>query len=44
MDATQWQPHSIRGFLSGTIGKKMGIEVLSEKRADGTRQYSIAQK
>ena len=28
MESTGWQPHSIRGFLSGTIRKKMGQELL----------------
>jgi hypothetical protein len=42
MDATSWQPHSCRGFISGTVGKKMGLTVKSEKREDGTRVYSIA--
>ena len=27
--ATGWQPHSVRGFLSGTLGKKMSIQVES---------------
>jgi hypothetical protein len=42
MAATAWQPHSCRGFISGTLGKKMGLTVKSEKREDGTRVYSIA--
>ena len=42
MKATDWQAHSVRGFISGTLGKKMGLTVKSEKREDGTRVYSIA--
>ena len=41
MKATGWQPHSVRGFLSGTIGKKMGLTVTSTKAEDGERTYSI---
>ncbi len=41
MKATGWQPHSVRGFLSGTIGKKMGLTVTSTKGEDGERSYSV---
>jgi hypothetical protein len=41
MKATGWQAHSVRGFLSGTIGKKMGLTVISTKGEDGDRSYSI---
>ncbi len=41
MKATGWQPHSVRGFLSGTVGKKMGLTVTSTKGEDGERSYSI---
>jgi hypothetical protein len=41
LKATSWQPHSLRGFLSGTIGKKMGLTVKSAKGEDGERSYSI---
>ena len=41
MSATGWQAHSIRGFISGTLGKKMGLTVESAKREDGGRVYSI---
>ncbi|HEY2013705.1 MAG TPA: DUF3489 domain-containing protein, partial [Bryobacteraceae bacterium] len=42
MKALSWQAHSVRGFISGTLGKKMDIPVVSAKREDGTRVYSIA--
>jgi len=35
------QPHSVRGFLSGTVGKKMGLKVVSAKAESGERSYSI---
>ena len=41
LKATGWQPHSVRGFLSGTIRKKMGMTVTSTKTEDGERTYSI---
>jgi hypothetical protein len=40
--ATGWQPHSVRGFLSGTIGKKLGTPVESFKKSDGERAYRFA--
>jgi|ERR1017187_435701 hypothetical protein len=41
MKATGWQPHSVRGFISGTLGKKMGLTVASVKGEDGQRCYSV---
>lgn len=41
MKATGWQPHSVCGFLSGTVGKKMGLTVGSSKGEDGERSYLI---
>jgi len=36
-----WQPHSVRGFISGTLRKKLGLTVLSTKGEDGERCYSV---
>jgi len=41
LKATGWQPHSLRGFLSGTVGKKMGLAVTSTRGEDGERSYSV---
>jgi hypothetical protein len=41
MKASGWQAHSVRGFLSGTVGKKMGLAVTSTKGEDGERSYSV---
>jgi hypothetical protein len=38
--ATGWQSHSVRGSISGTLKKKLGLTVESEK-ADGVRVYRI---
>jgi Protein of unknown function (DUF3489) len=42
MADTGWQAHSVRGFLSAALGKKMGLAIHSTKREDGERVYSIA--
>jgi hypothetical protein len=40
LKATGWQPHSIRGFLSGTVAGKMGLKVSSIKTESGERRYA----
>jgi hypothetical protein len=42
--ATGWRPNSVRGFLSGAIGKKMGTPVESFKSSDGDRSYRLSSK
>jgi len=39
--STDWQNHTVRGFLSGTVTKKMGIPVESSKSDAGERTYRI---
>src|SRR5437588_12314976 len=40
MRLTKWQKHSVRGFISGQLGKKLGLKVKSFRR-DGARVYAI---
>jgi hypothetical protein len=39
--ATDWQNHSIRGFVSGQLTKRMGLKVESTKSEAGERTYRI---
>lgn len=41
MTETEWQSHSVRGFLSGTVKKKLGLTLNSSRDADGTRRYAL---
>jgi hypothetical protein len=39
-EATGWQAHSVRGFLSGTMKKKRGLTLVTSKD-DGRRRYRL---
>src|SRR5258705_12876728 len=40
MTATEWQQHSVRGFLAGVVRKKLGLNLVSESTDKG-RVYRI---
>lgn len=42
MTATGWQSHTVRGAMSGALGKKLGLIVTSAKEGDGARVYRIS--
>jgi len=42
MKATGWQAHSVRGFISAVVAKKLGLTVVSAKDTIGERTYSIS--
>ena len=39
--ATSWQAHSVRGFMSGMLKKKQGIQVNSSQEDGKPRRYFI---
>jgi hypothetical protein len=41
MQATDWQQYSVRGFLAGTVKKKLGFSLTSLKPNGGIRRYRI---
>ena len=41
MQATKWQQHSVRGFLAGTVKKRLGFPLTSSKLNGDVRRYRI---
>lgn len=44
MEATGWQQHSVRGFLAGTVKKKLALALVSSKSDGALRRYRIARR
>jgi hypothetical protein len=44
MQATNWQQHSVRGFLAGTVKRKLGFALTSFKPDDGVRRYRMEKR
>lgn len=44
IEQTGWQQHSVRGFLAGTVKKKLGFILTSSKASGEPRRYRIEAK
>ena len=42
--ASDWQAHSVRGFLSGTLKKKQGLAITSTREEGKDRRYHIGEQ
>lgn len=42
-EAMGWQAHSLRGFLSAVVRKKLALPLVSEPGKDGVRRYRITE-
>ena len=44
VETTGWQAHSVRGFMSAVVRKKLGLNLVSEVGKDGQRRYRITER
>ena len=42
VEATGWQPHTVRGTFAGAFKKKLGLTLSSSKDEHGQRVYRVA--
>lgn len=42
VEATGWQPHTVRGTMAGALKKKLGLSIVSDKPQGGERVYRLA--
>ena len=42
--ASDWQAHSVRGFLSGTLKKKQGLTIASTREEGKDRRYHVGEQ
>ena len=42
--ASDWQAHSVRGFLSGTLKKKQGLAITSTREEGKDRRYHVGEQ
>jgi len=40
-EALEWQRHTVRGTMSHTLKKRLGLTITSEKSEDGVRRYQV---
>lgn len=43
VELTGWQPHTVRGTISGVLRKKLNLNVVCESTASGARTYRIVE-
>ena len=41
VEATGWQPHTVRGALAGALKKRLGLTIVSEKVEGRGRVYRL---
>jgi len=41
VEATGWQPHTVRGALAGALKKRLGLTIVSEKLEGRGRVYRL---
>lgn len=44
MDATGWQPHTVRGAISNVLRKKLGLNVINVQASNGRQVYRISEE